>query len=128
MSLSNIDKTHSEGILAMINSQNLGHNALEVVRSNYMQYGKLKHIAKQMEMLKREAAEIIRESFQQNDIQGIPCRCKKVSGNTYYLYTKQEGSRYFSLISPDEWGNIFSDEHVGTYYYDYDKTFVKIST
>lgn len=69
MSLSNIDKTHSEGILAMINSQNLGHNDLEVARSNYMQYGKLKHIANQMEMLKREAAEIIRESFQQNDIQ-----------------------------------------------------------
>ena len=51
MSLSKIDKEHANELLLAINQHNVNHNALEVVRTNYMQYGKLKQIAKQMQRL-----------------------------------------------------------------------------
>ena len=69
MSLSNIDKNHANHLIMAINKQNLDHNALEIIRTNYMQYGKLKQIAKQMEQLKKEAEEIIADSFQQHKLQ-----------------------------------------------------------
>ena len=55
MSLSKIDKEHANQLILSINKQ----NALEIVKNNYMQFGKLKQIAKQMEQLKREAEEVL---------------------------------------------------------------------
>ena len=94
MSLSKIDKNHADELILSINKQNLDHNALEIVRTNYMQYGKLKYIAKQMEQLKREAEEIITESYQQHKLQNIECKCKKISGNTYHLYKNPENQLF----------------------------------
>ena len=42
MSLSKIDKDHAKELILSINKQNIDHNALEIVKTNYMQYGKLK--------------------------------------------------------------------------------------
>ena len=66
MSLSKIDKDHANELLLAINQHNVNHNSLEVIKTNYMQYGKLKQIAKEMERLKKEAEEIIKESFLQH--------------------------------------------------------------
>lgn len=128
MSLSKIDKNHADQLILSINKQNLDHNALEIVRTNYMQYGKLKYIAKQMEQLKREAEEIITESYQQHKLQNIECKCKKISGNTYHLYKNPETNddEYLSLIAPSEWSSDFNHIFLGSFYYDYDKTFVPV--
>ena len=34
--------------------------------------------------------------------------------------------QYLSMVAPNEWSNDFKDIHLGSYYYDYDKTFMKI--
>lgn len=124
MSLSKIDKEHANNILASLN-ENSNNNELEILKTNYLHYGKLKQIAKQMEKLKEEALEIIKESNFQHELQNVECSCKKVSGTTYYLY-KKEGKLIFSLISPNEWHTNY--EFIGSYLYDYDKTFVKIDS
>ena len=126
MSLSKIDKEHVNGLLLAINQQNVDHNSLEVIRTNYMQYGKLKHIAKQMEQLKREAMEIIEESHLQHELQNIVCKCKKISGTTYHLYQDEKMEKYFSLIAPTEWRDDFNHVFLGSFYYDYDKTYSKV--
>jgi hypothetical protein len=125
MSLSKIDKEHANELLLAINQHNVNHNALEVVRTNYMQYGKLKQIAKQMQRLQEEAQEILEDSMLQHTLQSVECRCKKISGTTYHLYTDEKGSQYFSLISPKEWKEDFKHIFSGSFYYDFDKTFVK---
>lgn len=51
MSLSKIDKEHANNILACLN-QNSNNTELEILKTNYLHYGKLKQIAKQMEKLK----------------------------------------------------------------------------
>ena len=127
MSLSTIDKDHANELILAINTQNVDHNTLEVLKTNYLHYGKLKHIAKQMEQLQREAAEIIEDSYTQNILQKVECKCKKISGNTYHLYENVERKvQYISMVAPNEWINDFKDIHLGSYYYDYDNTFMKI--
>ena len=125
MSLSKIDKEHVNGLLLAINQQNVNHNSLEIIRTNYMQYGKLKYIAKQMEQLKKEAMEILEESHLQHELQNITCKCKKISGTTYHLYNDEKGKQYFSLVSPEEWNGKNKHTFVNSFYYDFDKTFVK---
>jgi hypothetical protein len=129
MALSNIDKKHANELMLAINGQNIEHNALDIVKSNHSQFGKLKMIAKQMEQLKREAELIVEECYEQRHLQSIECRCKKISGTTYYLYENTESeNEYFSLISPEEWNGKLSETHYykGSYYYDFDKTFTKV--
>jgi hypothetical protein len=63
----------------------------------------------------------------QERLQKVECKCKKISGNTYHLYKNEKGIEYFSLISEKEWHIGFKDEFIGSYYYDYDKRFEKLS-
>lgn len=125
MSLSKIDKEHANQLLLAINQQNIDHNAIEVVRNNYMQYGKLKQIAKQMQRLQEEAQEILEDSLLQQTLQNVECKCKKISGTTYHLYNDDKGKQYFSLVSPEEWNGQNKHTFVNSFYYDFDKTFVK---
>ena len=123
MSLSKIDKEHANQLILSINNQNIDHNALEIVKNNYMQFGKLKQIAKQMEQLEREAEEVLTESFEQHRLQKVECKSKKISGSTYHLYLDENGKEYFSIVAPNEWSSSFKHTFIGSYYYDYDKTF-----
>ena len=127
MSLSKIDKDHAKELILSINKQNIDHNALEIFKTNYMQYGNLKHSAKQMEQLKREAEEVIAESFEQHKLQAVECKSKKISGSTYHLYLDDNGKEYFSIVSPKEWSDSFNHTFVASYYYDFDKSFMRIT-
>ena len=142
MSLSNIDNSHVENLLLSLNSDtNQNHNMLEVVKSNHAEYAQLKLIAKQIDMLRQEALNIINNSKKQNDLHRIKSSFKLISGNTYYLYEKNiskkdlkcneiqssNSEKYFSLISPEEWessNSKFNDIFLGKYFYDFDKKFV----
>lgn len=126
MALSNIDKKHANELILAINNDNIDYNDLEIVKTNYMQYGKLKQIAKQMQKLKEEAFEIVKESQTQHMLQNVECKCKKISGNMYHLYSDTNGKNYLSMIAPTEWNNDFKHTYVNSFYYDYDKTFVNV--
>lgn len=120
MALSNIDSEHANKLLSQINT-NFDVNSLEAVKNNHVQYAKLKQLAKQMEMIKREAFQVINEANEQQTLHSVKCSVKKVSGKNYYLYKKTNGERYFSIISPSEWNH--TDIFLGRYFYDFDKTF-----
>ena len=134
MALSNLDKSHMEELLLSLNTMtNENHNVLELVKSNHSEYAQLKLIAKQINMLRGEALQIINNSKEQEKLHKIKTLFKLVSGKTYYLYKKNNtkektGSEleYFSMISPKEWGDGDNrDVFMGAYYYDYDKKFVR---
>ena len=138
MALSNLDKSHMEELLLSLNTwSNEDHNILELVKSNHSEYAQLKLIAKQINMLRGEALQIINKSKEQEKLHKIKTLFKLVSGNTYYLYKKtysknnsnesESESEYFSMISPKEWGkdNLNVDTFLGAYYYDFDKQFIK---
>ena len=134
MALSNLDKSHMEELLLSLNTMtNRDHNVLELVKSNHSEYAQLKLIAKQINMLRGEALQIINNSKEQDKLHKIKTLFKLVSGNTYYLYKKNNilenpdsEIEYFSMISPKEWGDEDNrDTFLGAYYYDFDKKFVK---
>jgi len=119
MALSNIDKKHLESLILSLNDKNL--NTIESVKSNHVNYAKLKMLAKQMHALKQEALEIVNDSVLQKELHDLTTPFKLTSGNYYYLY-ENKSKKYFSLIGPTEWNN--NDIFLGKYYYDYDKQFI----
>ena len=122
MALSNIDKKHLESLILALNDTNL--NKIDSVKSNHVNYAKLKFIAKQMYSLKQEAIEIVNDSVFQKELHDLKTPFKLTSGNYYYLY-ENKSKKFFSLISPAEWNNNI--HFLGKYFYDYDKQFILVN-
>ena len=120
MALSNLDNDNITRLFEMINKNDKSHNNLMSIRNNYSSYSKLELICKQVDFLKNEALHIIENHNLNITIQNIPCNFKKVPGNYYYLY-KKNNEKLLSMISPEE-GNIY-DEFIMKLYYDYDNLF-----
>lgn len=123
MSITNISSSHLKDLMISLNQN---ENKLELLKSNHSQYAQLKLISQQMEMLKTQAKQILNEINIQNDLHSIHKKFQLISGNTYYLYSKNE-HKFLSLISPEEWGNALTSKFEGKYFYDYDKQFNCIS-
>ena len=123
MSITNISSSHLKDLMISLNQS---ENKLELLKSNHSQYAQLKLISNQMEMLKTQAKQILNEINIQNDLHSIHKNFQLISGNTYYLYSKNE-HKFLSLISPEEWGNALTSKFEGKYFYDYDKQFNCIS-
>ena len=142
MALSNLDKNHVDGLLLSLRgNDNQIANTIEAVKANHADYAQLKLISRQIEMLKQEALNIINNSISQSELHRISKTFKLTSGNNYYLYEKQlnvtlptstksaTSTKYFSLISPEEWGDSHLNKneikYLGKYLYDFDKQFIK---
>lgn len=123
MSITNISSSHLKDLMISLNQN---ENKLELLKSNHSQYAQLKLISNQMEMLKTQAKQILNEINIQNDLHSIHKNFQLISGNTYYLYSKNE-HKFLSLISPQEWGDALTSKFEGKYFYDYDKQFNCIS-
>ena len=84
----------------------------------------MKVLFKQMENIKREIEEVVKESIETENLEKIKCNFKKIPGKNYYLYQKPNNELFFSMLSPKEWNsnNNFIDE----YFYDYDHTLQKV--
>lgn len=131
MSLSNIDKNHSDNLFISLNqNKNLDSNTIEIIKSNHSQYAQLKLLYFQMKHLESQAKEIIENAEKQNELHQIKKNFRLVSGETYHLYEEKNGDKYFSLLSPKEWNLSKNNKkqkqntYIGSYYYDYDKQFV----
>ena len=88
MSLSNLNKDNITRLFTMLDLTTENHEIIDSVRSNYSTYGKLELLSRQMILLKNEAKSIL-ENHQMNlDFSNIKCLFKKVPGNYYYVYEK----------------------------------------
>ena len=125
MALSNIDKDHLKQLITVPNLQELQNDKIvKAVQRNSNNYSKLKVLFKQMENIKNEIEEVIRESIETENLENIKCNFKKIPGKNYFLYQNPKNELFFSMLSPKEWdsNNLFINE----YFYDYDHTFQKI--
>ena len=76
-----------------------------------------------MMMLKKEAQNIL-ENHQMNlDFSKISCTFKKVPGNYYYIYEKNN-EKFLSILSPNDW-NVCPGEFITKVLYDYHFYIVK---
>lgn len=124
MSLSNLSKDITENLFEpLILSELSDHQVIEKIKSDAVNYSKLKLLAQQAQLLKMQIQEVIGEGILNNNLHDVECRFKKVSGNTYHLYQKKNNKYIFSIISPSDWNNNPPYKYVASYLYDHDKCF-----
>uniref|UniRef100_A0A915BWQ5 DUF2452 domain-containing protein n=4 Tax=Parascaris TaxID=6254 RepID=A0A915BWQ5_PARUN len=83
---------------------------------------RLSVIAEQMKFLRSQAERVLRDAERDDDLHRVACNFKKVPGSTYYLYRKNNGNRFFSMISPQEWGASRTNEYIGAFRLEADRS------
>lgn len=83
---------------------------------------KLQVIAEQVRFLQQQAQSILEEAALNNQLHHIACNFKKVPGKIYYVYKRDSGKHYMSMISPKEWGKS-CPPFVAAYKLEHDMTF-----
>ncbi|KAM6236484.1 uncharacterized protein C1orf50 homolog isoform 2-T2 [Spheniscus humboldti] len=58
--------------------------------------------------------EVLDEANRDADLHHVACNLVKKPGNIYYMYRRESGQRYFSIVSPKEWGTS-PHEFLGAY-------------
>jgi len=77
--------------------------------------GKLHLIAKQIKALQDEARQVLEQTQRDQLLHRAQCNFKRQPGKIYHLYQKLNGTRYFSMLAPVEWGNKPPHKFLGSY-------------
>ncbi|XP_066302747.1 uncharacterized protein C1orf50 homolog [Branchiostoma lanceolatum] len=81
---------------------------------------RLQTIAEQIKFLQEQARRVLVEAKRDAELHHAACNFKKIPGKIYYLYKRQSGQTYFSMLSPTEWGPSCPHEFLGAYRLEYD--------
>ncbi|KAM4807031.1 uncharacterized protein C1orf50 homolog [Urocitellus parryii] len=85
----------------------------EFIRANAT--NKLTVIAEQIQYLQEQARKVLADAHRDADLHRAACNMVKKPGNIYYLYKRESGQQYFSIISPQEWGTSCPHDFLGAY-------------
>jgi len=98
----------------------------EFVRANAS--SKLCVIAEQIKQLQQQAHRILREAQRDNELNHVACNLVKRPGTTYYLYVSDStGQRYFSMLSPQDWGASCPRVFLGGYRLELDRSWTPVT-
>jgi hypothetical protein len=64
---------------------------------------KLRVIADQIKSLQAEARKVLDDAKAEQALAQVECGFKRLPGKVYHLYQRDDGGRYFSMLSPDDW-------------------------
>ena len=128
MALSNIDSKHLNDLIFNLNKLDLDNDkVIKTIQRNSNNYSKLSVLLRQAAFIKQEIDDIIYESINNDKLENISCRFKKIPGNNYYLYRKKNNDElFFSLLNPKEWDYQKNNFFVDKYLYNYDYSLVKL--
>ncbi|XP_041479836.1 uncharacterized protein C1orf50 homolog [Lytechinus variegatus] len=90
----------------------------EFVRANAG--NRLMTIAEQIRHLQEQAKKVLEEAKRDAELHHAACNIKKRPGHQYYLYMRDSGQKYFSILSPEEWGSSCPHEYLGCYKLEHD--------
>ncbi|XP_061794152.2 uncharacterized protein C1orf50 homolog [Nerophis lumbriciformis] len=76
---------------------------------------KLSVIAEHIRYLQEQARKVLEEAKRDAELHHAACNIVKKAGNMYYLYQRPSGQKYFSIISPKEWGPSCPHQFVGAF-------------
>ncbi|XP_069466989.1 uncharacterized protein C1orf50 homolog [Ambystoma mexicanum] len=85
----------------------------EFIRANAC--NRLTTIAEQIRFLQEQARKVLEEAKRDADLHHAACNVVKKPGNIYYLYMRTSGQRYFSILSPKDWGPSCPHEFLGAF-------------
>ncbi|XP_071376833.1 uncharacterized protein C1orf50 homolog [Centroberyx affinis] len=87
---------------------------------------KLTVIADQIRYLQQQARKVLEDAKKDADLHHAACNIVKKPGTMYYLYQRPSGQKYFSIISPKEWGPSCPHPFVGAYKLQHDMSWTPI--
>jgi hypothetical protein len=76
---------------------------------------KLRVIADQIKALQAEARKVLDEAREEHALTHAECAFKRRPGKVYHLYSRDDGSRYFSMLSPEDWRGAPPHSFEGSY-------------
>lgn len=88
--------------------------------------GKLRLLAEQIRNLQDEALKILQETKKNQDLHRAECGFQKRVGHVYHLYRKEGDTLFFSMISPEEWGDRLTHAYVGSYRLEPDMSWTEV--
>lgn len=86
---------------------------------------KLRTIAEQIRALQAQAAAVLTDAKRASELHHAICRFQKRPGHVYHLYRKSDGTRYFSMIAPEEWRDA-PDAFEGSFRLEVDMTWTPL--
>lgn len=90
-------------------------------------YSKLQVIVEQVGYLKKQAERILKEADRNIKLHHVACNFVKRPGHVYHLYKRETGQLYFSMISPEEWGDSGPGHaYEGSYRLEHDQSWTPI--
>ncbi|XP_028524459.2 uncharacterized protein C1orf50 homolog isoform X2 [Apis cerana] len=88
---------------------------------------KLQIIVEQIKALKKQAENILTEADWNMKLHHVSCNFVKHPGHVYHLYQRETGQLYFSMISPEEWGNSGPIQiYKGSYRLEHDRSWTSL--
>jgi len=87
---------------------------------------KLTVIADQIRYLQEQARKALEEAKRDADLHHAACNIVKKPGNMYYLYERPSGQKYFSIISPKEWGASCPHTFIGAFKLQFDMSWTPV--
>jgi hypothetical protein len=86
----------------------------------------LEVILEQMRSLQQRAREIMEQAARDIDLIHVECRFRRVAGRIYHLYQRPDGHRYFSMLSPEEYGSGASSGFIGSFRFEHDQSWTRL--
>ncbi|XP_048417428.1 uncharacterized protein C1orf50 homolog isoform X1 [Stegostoma tigrinum] len=72
-------------------------------------------IAEQIQYLQEKARKVLEDAKRDADLHHVACNIVKKPGTVYFMYRRDSGQKYFSILSPKEWGPTHPHEFLGAY-------------
>ncbi|KAK6192208.1 hypothetical protein SNE40_003720 [Patella caerulea] len=87
---------------------------------------KLIVIADQIKYLQEQARKVLEEAKRNAMLHHAACNLVKKPGTMYYLYERESGQKYFSILSPQEWGASCPHVFIGAFKLEYDMSWTPV--
>jgi hypothetical protein len=87
---------------------------------------RLSQIAAQMQALRAQAETVLQKAREDAELHRAEARFHRLPGKTYHLYERPDASRYWSLLSPEEWGGKPPHAFVASYRLEADRSFTRV--
>jgi hypothetical protein len=123
-------RTSPYPVSRMAPSYDLVHLARQVQEADRMVGsvvgGKLETIAEQIRQLQEQAREVLVTAKRDVELHHAQCNFVKRPGKIYHVYRRAEGTRYLSMLSPEDWGGRAPHAYEGSYRLDPDQSWVPV--
>ena len=87
---------------------------------------RLSQIAAQMQALRDQAEAVLQKAREDAELHRAEARFNRLPGKTYHLYERPDGRRYWSMLSPAEWGGKSPHAFVASYRLEGDRSFTRV--